>query len=43
MFEWEVEDTVELTQDEFKEYVLDETVFTERAIMSNTVYSSKWL
>ena len=40
MFEWEVNDEVELTQDEFKEYVLDENDFAERAKMSNAYYLS---
>ena len=43
MFEWEVEDIVELTQDEFKEYVLDETSFSQHAKISNMMYSHKWL
>jgi hypothetical protein len=38
MFEWEVADEVELTQDEFKEYVQDENDFAIRAKMSNTAY-----
>jgi len=38
MFEWEVEDKVELTQSEFKEYVQDEFDFAIRAKMSNTAY-----
>ena len=42
MFEWEIEDEVELTQDEFKEYVQDETYDTREASISNTMYSSKF-
>lgn len=38
MFEWEVEDFVELEQQEFNEYVQDETDFAIRARMSNTAY-----
>lgn len=38
MFEWEVEDQVELTQDEFREYVQDETDFAMQAKMSNAYY-----
>lgn len=38
MFEWEVEDEVELSQDEFKEYVQDETQFARMAKLSNQAY-----
>lgn len=38
MFEWEVEDVVELEQDEFQEYVQDTTEFAVRAKMSNMMY-----
>jgi hypothetical protein len=38
MFEWEVQDVVELEQDEFKEYVQDKTDFAVRAKMSNSAY-----
>lgn len=38
MFEWEVEDIVELDQDEFQEYVQDTTDFAVKARMSNTAY-----
>jgi len=41
MFEWEVEDVVVLEQDEFKEYVQDETDFAVRARMSNSAYFVK--
>ena len=41
MFVWEVKDEVELTQNEFKEYVQDKTQFAEEAMFSNTLYSSK--
>lgn len=37
-FEWEVEDIVELTQDEFNEYVLDETDLSQMAKFSNSAY-----
>jgi hypothetical protein len=39
MFEWEIENTVVLEQDEFNEYVLDETEFAVQAKFSNTMYS----
>jgi hypothetical protein len=38
MFEWEVEKVVELEQQEFIEYVQDETQFALTAKMSNTTY-----
>jgi len=38
MFEWEVEDVVELEQNEFQEYVQDTTEFAVRAKMSNMMY-----
>ena len=38
MFEWEVEDFVELEQDEFNEYVQDETDSSRMAKSSNSVY-----
>lgn len=38
MFEWEVEEIVELSQDEFKEYVQDENDFSRNAKLSNTAY-----
>lgn len=40
MFEWDVRDEVELDQDEFLEYVQDETQFAREAKYSNTFYSS---
>ena len=42
MFDWEVDDVVELTQSEFNEYVLNENSFTEMARESNVMYSAKW-
>lgn len=42
MFEWEVEDIVELEQQEFLEYVQDETDFAVTARMSNMTYSDKF-
>jgi len=39
MFEWEVEDKVDLEQNEFNEYVQDETEFAMQAKFSNTFYS----
>jgi len=41
MFEWEVEDVVELEQNEFNEYVQDETEFAVQAKFSNSMYSLK--
>jgi len=41
MFTWEVNDTVELEQREFIEYVQDETDFAVSAKFSNTVYSGR--
>jgi len=38
IFEWEVEDIVELDQNEFLEYVQDETEFAVTAKMSNMAY-----
>ena len=38
MFSWEVEPLVELSQDEFKEYVQDETQFALSAKLSNSMY-----
>jgi len=38
MFTWEVEETVELEQKEFTEYVQDETDFAILAKMSNSAY-----
>ena len=40
MFEWDVRDEVELSQNEFLEYVQDETQFALEAKYSNTFYSS---
>jgi hypothetical protein len=40
MFEWEVNNIVELKQDEFNEYVQDETDFAVSAKFSNTFYAS---
>ena len=41
MFVWEVNDVVELEQNEFNEYVQDETEFAVQAKFSNTMYSLK--
>lgn len=38
MFLWEVNDMVELSQEEFKEYVQDETSTSLNAKFSNTMY-----
>jgi len=38
MFEWDVNSEVELEQNEFNEYVQDETTFAQQALMSNTMY-----
>ena len=40
MFEWEVEKEVVLKQNEFNEYVQDETEFAMQAKFSNTFYSN---
>ena len=40
MFTWDVRDEVELSQNEFLEYVQDETEFAVAAKFSNTYYSS---
>jgi len=40
MFEWDVRDEVELSQNEFLEYVQDETDFAVQAKLSNTFYSN---
>ena len=40
MFTWEVEEEVELSQNEFNEYVQDETEFAMAAKYSNTFYSN---
>jgi hypothetical protein len=39
MFEWDVDNQVELSQGEFNEYVLDETAFAVQAKMLNSTYS----
>jgi len=41
MFEWEVEDQVELTQSEFNEYVHDDNEQARSAKFSNSYYSSR--
>jgi len=41
MFNWEVEDQVELTQGEFNEYVHDEMPFAKAAKFSNATYLGK--
>jgi len=38
MFNWEVDEIVELEQSEFNEYVQDETEFARHALMSNSMY-----
>ena len=40
-FEWEVEKLVELSQEEFNQYVHDETDFAITANFSNSFYSGK--
>jgi len=42
MFEWEVNEEVQLGQNEFREYVQDETDFAQDALHSNMMYSSKF-
>jgi len=41
MFEWEVNEVVELEQQEFTEYVQDETEFAIQSKFANTMYSLK--
>lgn len=38
MFEWDVNDEVELSQSEFNEYVLDESTFAVNARLMNSTY-----
>jgi HAMP domain-containing protein len=38
IFEWEIDDEVELEQKEFNEYVQDETESARHAMMSNSMY-----
>ena len=38
MFEWEIADEVELTQDEFKDYVQDSFDFAAKAFLANSTY-----
>ena len=38
MFNWDVADEVELEQQEFNEYIQDETEFARHAFMSNQMY-----
>ena len=40
MFVWDVSEEVELAQNEFNEYVRDETEFARHASLSNTMYLS---
>ena len=39
MFEWEINDDVELEQNEFNEFVLDEFDFARNAKFANTMYA----
>lgn len=38
MFDWEINETVELSQGEFNEYILDETSFARDAKFANSTY-----
>lgn len=38
-FEWELSDTVELSQDEFNDYVHDDFDFARQARLSNKFYT----
>jgi hypothetical protein len=38
MFEWEISDIIVLDQNEFNEYVLDETSFAREAKLLNSTY-----
>ena len=40
MFQWEISTNVELTQDEFKDYVQDESSSTRTTMMTNALYMS---
>lgn len=40
MFVWDVRDEVELSQEEFTEYVQDETTFAREAKFANSFYTS---
>lgn len=42
LFEWELEETVLLTQSEFNQYIMDETDFAVLAKLRNTTYISKF-
>ncbi len=42
MFEWDVEEIVDIGQNEFREYVQDETDFAQQAMFSNMIYSAKF-
>lgn len=42
MFEWEVQDEIELTQSEFNEYVHDDNDSSRNAKVANSFYSSKF-
>ena len=42
IFEWEIESEVELSQEEFRQYVQDETDFAVQADMANMMYSAKF-
>jgi hypothetical protein len=40
MFDWEINESVTLSQSEFNEYILDETSFAREAKMMNSSYLS---
>lgn len=40
MFEWEQDKILELSQDEFRDYVQDDTNFTREAMLTNSMYMS---
>ena len=42
MFKWEIDTEIELTQDEFNEYVQDDNSYSRNANVSNTFYSGKF-
>ena len=42
MFEWEIESEIELTQEEFNEYVQDDNSYSRNASLSNTFYNEKF-
>jgi len=42
MFSWEIDKEIELTQEEFNEYVQDDNHYSRNANVSNSFYSAKF-